>query len=296
MPVVIENPILNSAYLEPSRHFRFDDDGITEDIIDCRRPSSYFVPIPAARRRGGQQAFDTEWTRDRVEENDVTNRIRAEIDRWRSQGHPGVSHTTRYLLSHWRDPERDNRLFFCQVEAAETAIYLAEAAPKLGGQWILNHLREDAERHNPGLFRVAHKMATGTGKTVVMAMLIAWQTLNKVAEPARRPFHRHILGRDAGNHDPRPPASAPPLRPGQLLPRVVTSFLLTSLSSSAERPDRDHEFPRLLDERDRDREGLQAHEGTARPTATDRARLPRRPLRSSTVSPANSGANARSSS
>ncbi len=181
--VTIENPILNSAYLEPSRHFRFDDDGITEDIIDCRRPSSYFVPIPAARRRGGQQAFDTEWTRDRVEENDVTNRIRAEIDRWRSQGHPGVSHTTRYLLSHWRDPERDNRLFFCQVEAAETAIYLAEAAPKLGGQWILNHLREDAERHNPGLFRVAHKMATGTGKTVVMAMLIAWQTLNKAANP-----------------------------------------------------------------------------------------------------------------
>ena len=181
--VVIENPILNSAYAEPTRHFRFDDDGITEEIAESRRLSSYFVPIPAARRRGGQQAFDTEWTKDRVAENETVNRIRDLVAHWRSQGHPGVTPTTRLLLEHWRDPERDNRLFFCQVEAAEAAIYLTEAAPKLGGQWIVNKLREDAERHNPGLFRVAHKMATGTGKTVLMAMLIAWQTLNKVASP-----------------------------------------------------------------------------------------------------------------
>ena len=183
MPVVIENPILNSAYAEPTLHFRFDNDGITDEIAESRRLSSYFVPIPAARRRGGQQAFDTEWTKDRVAENETVNRIRDLVAHWRSQGHSGVTPTTRLLLEYWRDPERDNRLFFCQVEAAETAIYLTEVAPKVGGQWIVNKLREDAERHNPGLFRVAHKMATGTGKTVLMAMLIAWQTLNKVASP-----------------------------------------------------------------------------------------------------------------
>jgi len=180
--VVIQNPILNSAYAEPTRHFRFDDDGITDEIVDSRRPSSYFVPIPGARRRGGQQAFDTEWTKDRVAENQTVNSIRIAVDHWRHQGHPGITHTTRYLLEHWRDPERENRLFFCQVEAVETAIYLNEVAPKLA-PWMANQLREDAERHNPGLFRVAHKMATGTGKTVVMAMLIAWQTLNKAANP-----------------------------------------------------------------------------------------------------------------
>ena len=179
--VTIENPILNSAYVEPSRHFRFDDDGITDEVIAERRPSSYFIPIPAARRRGGQLAFDTEWTRDRIAENEAVNRIREEVSRWRLGGYAYVTPTTRRLLEHWRDRDRENRLFFCQIEAAETAIYLTEAAPRAGGQWILNQLREDANQHNPGLFRVAMKMATGTGKTVVMAMLIAWQTLNKAA-------------------------------------------------------------------------------------------------------------------
>jgi type III restriction enzyme len=181
--VVIENPILNSAYAEPTRHFRFDDDGITDEIVERRRLSSYFVPIPAARRRGGQQAFDTEWTKDRVAENATVNEARLAVEHWRRQGHPGVTYTTRRLLSYWCDPERDNRLFFCQVEAAEAAIWLTEVAPKSGGQHFVNQLREDAARHNPGLLRIAHKMATGTGKTVVMAMLIAWQTLNKVSNP-----------------------------------------------------------------------------------------------------------------
>jgi len=193
MTVVIENPILNSAYAEPARHFRFDDDGITDEIVDSRRISSYFVPIPAARRRGGQQSFDIGVVQDRVEPNPSINRIRDEVDRWRRAGHGQVTHTTRYLLDYWTDPERENRLFFCQIEAAETAIYLAEVATRAGSAWIANQLREDAERHNPGLYRVAHKMATGTGKTVVMAMLIAWQTLNKAANPQDARFSDAFL-------------------------------------------------------------------------------------------------------
>ncbi len=180
--IVIENPILNRPYEAPTRHFRFDDDGITDEIAEGRRPSSYFMPIPKAKRRGGQLVFD-EWTGDRIEENRLINQIRDRVGRWRAGGWPGVTPTTRALLEHWTDPGRARPLFFCQVEALETAIYLAEAARKSGEAWIDNELRAFAEDANPGLLRVAHKMATGTGKTVVMAMLIAWHTLNKAANP-----------------------------------------------------------------------------------------------------------------
>ncbi len=89
--VVIENPILNSPYEEPQRHFRFSDDGITDEIVESRRVSSYFMPVPAAKKRGKQLAFDTEWTRDRVEENKFINRVRARVGQWRTGGHVGVT-------------------------------------------------------------------------------------------------------------------------------------------------------------------------------------------------------------
>ncbi len=103
---------------------------------------------------------------------------------WREAGHPGVTHTTRRLLEHWTNPDRERRLFFCQIEAVETAIYVTEVAERRGDNWIENRLREFSATHNPDLFRMAFKMATGSGKTVVMAMLIAWHTLNKVANPS----------------------------------------------------------------------------------------------------------------
>jgi len=84
---------------------------------------------------------------------------------------------------YWNNPEREKKLFFCQIEALETAIYLAEVASKYGDAWIENKLREVNEDANPLLFRIAFKMATGSGKTVVMAMLIAWHALNKLANP-----------------------------------------------------------------------------------------------------------------
>jgi len=75
--VVIENPILNSPFEEPSRHFRFDDDGITDEIVDACRVSSYFIPIAQPKKKSPKQlAFDTEWTKDRIEENREINRIR----------------------------------------------------------------------------------------------------------------------------------------------------------------------------------------------------------------------------
>lgn len=180
--VVIENPILNSPFEEPTRHFRFDEEGITNDIDEERRISSYFVPIAKPRKKSKKQLqFDTEWTKDRIEENKAINRIRQRVGTWRTGGYVGVTPTTSKLLDYWTNPERERKLFFCQIEALETAIYIAEVANKYGDAWIANQLREANDNANPGLPRMALKMATGSGKTVVMGMLIAWQTLNKLA-------------------------------------------------------------------------------------------------------------------
>jgi type III restriction enzyme len=180
---VIDNPILNSPFDEPRLHWKFERDGITNEVLEGRRVSSYFMPIPKSKRGGDQMQFETEWTSDRIEENRTINQIRERVGLWRRGGWPGVTPTTRRLLEYWTGPQRDRKLFFAQVEAVEAAIYIGEVINKAAHQdaWIANFLRDAAEDANPGLFRVALKMATGTGKTVVMAMLIAWQALNKSA-------------------------------------------------------------------------------------------------------------------
>jgi len=192
--VVIENPVINSPFREPGRHFKFTDEGITDEINDGRRSSSYFVPIARPRKKSQKQlVFDTEWTQDRIEENKLVNRIRARVKLWRERGYAGITPTTSRLLAYWTDPDREKKLFFCQIEALETAIYLTEAAHKCGDAWIENELRDANDSSNPGLPRTAFKMATGTGKTVVMAMLIAWHTLNKLANPQDARFSDTFL-------------------------------------------------------------------------------------------------------
>lgn len=184
---VVENPVINSPYEKPVRHFRFDDEGITNEIVEGRRSSAYVTPIPQARAHGGdasQMTFDEGLGIDKVQENKLINQIRDAVGQWRLGGqYPGVTATTKRLLDHWTNPARDKKLFFCQIEALETVIFLAEAAKQYKGQWILDEIRAANEEANPGLFRMALKMATGSGKTVVMGMLIAWQVLNKIANP-----------------------------------------------------------------------------------------------------------------
>jgi hypothetical protein len=120
--------------------FKFDDDGITDEIIDARRPNSYFMPIARPRQRGRQLQFDTEWTKDRIEENKTVNRIRERAGVWRKGGYVDVTPVTRRLLEYWTDPEREKKLFFCQIEALETLIYINEVAHKYD-PWIANELR-----------------------------------------------------------------------------------------------------------------------------------------------------------
>lgn len=193
--VVIENPILNSPYDEPSRHFKFDDDGITDEIVDKRRKSAYFIPIARPKKKKGeyQQLVFDEWTQDRIEENELVNRIRLKVAEWRQGGYAGVTTTTALLLEYWTNEERDNRLFFCQIEALETLIFITEAAKKYSFNWIENSITEGNNASNPGLPRIALKMATGTGKTVVMAMIITWNVLNKRANPQDARFSDTFL-------------------------------------------------------------------------------------------------------
>ena len=190
---VIENPVINSAFLEPGRHFKFDDDGITDEVAESRRPSAYFIPVAQPKKKGKQLELGTEWTDDRLRENDYINEVRAAVGAWRARGHPGVTRTTRRLLEHWQRPGRERRLFFCQIEAAETAIYLTECVARSGKQYLTNKLRAANEAANPELDRMAFKMATGSGKTVVMAMLIAWHALNKIETPQDARFGDSFL-------------------------------------------------------------------------------------------------------
>ena len=193
--VVIANPVINSPFDEPARHFDFDEDGITDRIIDRRRDSCYFVPIAQPRKKGSKQlVLDAEWTKDRIEKNTIVNAIRRKVKTWREGRYTGdVTRVTARLLEYWRRPDRSPRLFFCQIEALETLIYIAEVARRYGENAIDNDLRAAAAAANPDLFRIACKMATGSGKTVVMAMLIAWQTLNKLANKQDARFSDSFL-------------------------------------------------------------------------------------------------------
>jgi type III restriction enzyme len=187
--VLIDNPIINSPFREPDRQFAFDDNGITNEVISGRRRSSYFIPIAGTKKsKNGQQMFDTEWTRDRIEENRFINSVRDKVRAWRDGGYLGVTPVTKQLLNYWNNPERERKLFFCQIEALETIIYITEVSKSYGDAWIQNELKEANTLSNPGLDRMAMKMATGSGKTVVMAMIIAWHTLNKKAAPTDARF------------------------------------------------------------------------------------------------------------
>jgi len=176
---VIENPILNSPFAEPSRHWELDENGIpTGTPAPGRRRSEFIVPVPPPKHKVKAQAsLDLEDEYGKRQPNDYINEIRTKVAQWRSLGEQGlrpVTPVTARLLRHWREQGRPRPLFFCQVEAVETAIWLTEVAPRAETE----RLRALNSEANPDLLRIAFKLATGAGKTTVMGMLIAWQTLN----------------------------------------------------------------------------------------------------------------------
>jgi type III restriction enzyme len=193
----LSNPIINSPYDPPDSHFEIGLTGPTGRLLPGRRPSESYIPIPVSRkaRHADQQAFDFDVTGERREQNTLINDIRREVERWRANNWNGAAPYTRKLLAHWAagPPDRDEPVLFCQREAAETAIFLAEIAGRRGTADYRRRLEPENQLHNDGLPRVALKMATGTGKTVVMAMIIAWQTINKVMTPNDARFAKRFL-------------------------------------------------------------------------------------------------------
>lgn len=160
-----------------------------------RRPSKFVVPVPAARKRAadGQALLDLE----SYSENPLINEIRGHVERWRSLRNPsdwGVTSVTQRLLEHWRHHNFSGaKPFFCQVEAVETIIWLTEVAPgREATKRLLKQIEDQNKEANPALFRLALKMATGSGKTTVMAMLIAWQAVN-AARKESKDFSRAFL-------------------------------------------------------------------------------------------------------
>ncbi|QEO16274.1 restriction endonuclease [Agromyces intestinalis] len=207
MAEALANPIVNSPYEEPQQHFVIGPNGPTGELAAGRRPSEFFIPVPKPKKGRGkaavdatQLAFDLNVTDEKIERNDAIDQLRDEVRTWRLRGYERVSPISKKLLRYWADPARENRILFAQREAAETAIFLAEVVSRrgytpsrVGGVDWRELLGEANAAHNAGLPRVALKMATGSGKTVVMAMLIAWQTLNKIANPNDARFAKRFL-------------------------------------------------------------------------------------------------------
>ncbi|MCL2075280.1 MAG: DEAD/DEAH box helicase family protein [Betaproteobacteria bacterium] len=200
-----EKPVLNSPYAYPSRHWELDKNGQpTQRITERRRRAEFITPIPRPKKQKGKQEailFDEgkglSTREQQYDHQAVINAARQEVDKWRLLPNPADWHVTpetARLLQHWRHHEFNGaRPFFCQIEAIETAIWLTEVAPRLGktGRSFLDHL--ERANQDADLMRLALKLATGAGKTTVMAMLIAWQTINAVRHPASRRFTKGFL-------------------------------------------------------------------------------------------------------
>ena len=194
----LTNPILNGPYDAPERYFEIGPSGPTGAIKAGRRPSESWIPVPASRKDRGaaaQESLDFDVTGERREQNSLINDVRRALETWR-RTYDRVTPITRKLLQHWSDPGRgEERVLFCQREAAETAIFLAEVAGRrnLSGTDWRRRVDEANAVHNAELPRTALKMATGSGKTVVMAMLVAWQTLNHAHSPRDARFTNRFL-------------------------------------------------------------------------------------------------------
>ncbi|MCR4443228.1 MAG: DEAD/DEAH box helicase family protein [Peptococcaceae bacterium] len=176
---VIDKLIINSPYEEPKFYWHYDRETRTFEKREGRRPAGYVVASESSK------SFDDPGVFVPIK---LVNEIRPRVKKWREEGYPGVTGITKRLLSYWNDPEErlDRRFFFCQLEAIETLIWLVEApeAEKVG-----IHIPSDGGEFR----RICSKMATGSGKTIVMSMLIAWQVLNKVSNPRDVRFSKNVL-------------------------------------------------------------------------------------------------------
>lgn len=179
MPTRIDHLIVNKPYEEPVQHWQYLPDTKEFALKDGRRKAGYWRSSGTLRKGMDDQGEFVELP--------IVNQIRPRVREWAKKGYPNVTGTTRKLLEHWTTKQERGEmpLFWCQLEAIETAIWLLES-PQNEKTGI--DIPQDEE-----LLRYCFKLATGTGKTTVMGMMIAWQALNKVANPTDSRFSKHIL-------------------------------------------------------------------------------------------------------
>ena len=179
MSIGIDQLIINNPYKEPNKYWLYDRQSKEFNLVEGRRRSGYW--------RQSDKRLDENDPGEFIE-IDLVNKIRKRVNIWRNEGYPNISSTTRGLLDFWKNPhvrETNQTPFFCQFEAIETAIWLVESS--------------DSERQgiiipqDGNWYRECFKLATGTGKTVLMSMLITWHVLNKIANPKDKRFSKNIL-------------------------------------------------------------------------------------------------------
>ena len=162
--------VINSPYTEPAKHHEYNKEFCRFDVADGRRPAGYFM----TNAKNGESVFVA---------LPLVDEIRGLVKEWRESGYTGATRTTRRLLEHWHDDSaREFPFFWCQVEAAETLIFLAEG-------------RHDVRIPDDGgkFRRICTKLCTGGGKTIVMAMVIAWQVCNRAVNARDSRYTRNIL-------------------------------------------------------------------------------------------------------
>ena len=215
----VDRPILCNPYEEPRDHWIYDKETGAASRAGTRRPASYWYKT---ERTGSAQLTLTGLAEEERDDLPLVNALREDVRKWREAGYPGATNVTRDLLRHWARADRGRRLFFCQVEAVETIIYLQEIRfpgkvgirgnPKLGKDDLNRLLAGDRPSFSnpsqeffprlidPGqdatlaaLRRIACKMATGSGKTVVMSMVVAWAFCNRGQNPATILFPNGVL-------------------------------------------------------------------------------------------------------
>ncbi len=185
----VEKPILNSPYEEPKEYWNLRE-GETPERAQGRRPAMYYYRPPSKESDRNSSGPGV------AIELKLVNRIRQRLAEWRGSGYPGVSRVTLELLRYWQREGRHQRLFFAQLEAAETIIFLIEARAdfKQGIEVPLDEPGDDGKAKGYAAFtRYACKMATGAGKTTVMAMISAWSVLNKAASRADNRYSDIVL-------------------------------------------------------------------------------------------------------
>ena len=184
----VEQPIINSPFHPPQYYWDLDTSAKALDhVLDGRRPSQDIPPVAGSKKIQGRIGlpgqFGAVW-----EPLELVNDIRERVLEWQEAGYPGVTPTTRGLIDHWTNPEAC-QLYFAQLDAVLTHIYLHEVAPPE----IREKLHDIDRKYNEGIHRIAHKMATATGKTPLMAMLILYHTANQNAAPDDQRFVRRFL-------------------------------------------------------------------------------------------------------